>query len=85
MTCQALVELVTDYLDGSLAPEDRERFDSHIAECFWCARYLEQMRVTIAAVGRIEEDSVSGEARETLLTAFSQWSGGEQPPREPPE
>jgi len=85
MTCQALVELVTDYLEGALPAEDRARFDAHVADCFWCGRYLEQMRLTIAVVGRIEEDSLSGAARETLLAAFSQWSGGEQPPREPLE
>jgi hypothetical protein len=42
------------------------------------------MRVTIATVGRIDEESISGEARTTLLAAFSGWSGGERPLREPP-
>ena len=85
MTCQELVELVTGYVDGALPAEDHARFDAHIADCFWCARYLEQMRVTIAVVGGIEASSLSEGARETLLTAFSQWTGGEQPPREPRE
>ena len=31
LSCQELVELVTDYLDGALSPRDRARFDAHIA------------------------------------------------------
>jgi anti-sigma factor RsiW len=76
MTCKELVELVTDYLDGALPAEDRARFEQHIADCVWCARYLEQMRVTIDAVGRIDDESISPEARDALLAAFRDWRGG---------
>ena len=31
MSCQELVELVTDYLEGALSEEDRSRFDEHLA------------------------------------------------------
>jgi len=79
MTCQELVELVTDYFEGALSAADAQRFDEHLDHCPWCTRYLEQMRVTIATVGRLDEESMSGEARETLLVAFSEWSGGGQP------
>jgi anti-sigma factor RsiW len=85
MTCRQLVELVTDYLEGALSPEDQRRFEQHIALCDWCARYLDQMRVTIETVGRIEPDSLSDEARAALLAAFSDWRGGEQPLRARPE
>lgn len=74
MSCRELVELVTDYLEGALPPEDAARFEQHIDRCIWCARYLEQMRVTIATVGYVDEDSISPEARAALLSAFSDWS-----------
>jgi anti-sigma factor RsiW len=74
MSCRELVELVTDYLEGSLSPADSARFDEHIAECIWCSRYLEQIRVTITTVGRIDEESISGEARDELLHAFRDWN-----------
>jgi anti-sigma factor RsiW len=79
MTCKELVELVTDYLDGALAEEDRRRFEHHIELCACCELYVEQMKVTIRTVGRIPEDSLSDEARAALLAAFSDWSGGERP------
>jgi predicted anti-sigma-YlaC factor YlaD len=73
MRCQEIVELVTDYLEGVLPPADTVRFEAHIADCVWCRRYLEQMRVTIRAVGWIDEDSLSPGARQHLLAAFSEW------------
>lgn len=73
MTCQELVELVTEYLEGTLPRRGRKRFERHIADCEWCERYLEQMRVTIRTVGRLEADSISPEARDELLAAFSDW------------
>jgi anti-sigma factor RsiW len=50
MTCQELVELVTDYLEGALSRADAARFESHVAACPGCEIYIEQMRSTIAVV-----------------------------------
>jgi anti-sigma factor RsiW len=50
MSCRELVELVTDYLEGALSPEDVARFEAHVAGCPGCAAYLEQMRTTIAVI-----------------------------------
>jgi anti-sigma factor RsiW len=73
MACRELVELVTDYLEGRLSAADRERFEAHIAGCDACTTYLEQMRQTLAALGRIPEESISVETREELLVAFRAW------------
>ena len=74
MTCQELVELVTEYFEGTLSWRKKRRFEKHLAACPWCTRYVEQMRVTIRTVGRIDADSISPEARDTLLTAFRDFS-----------
>jgi anti-sigma factor RsiW len=73
MPCQELVELVTDYLEGRLSAVDHARFEAHIADCGYCATYLDQMRQTIRTLGRIPEESLSDDAREALLTAFRSW------------
>jgi predicted anti-sigma-YlaC factor YlaD len=73
MTCQELVELVTEYLEGTLAHADTMRFEEHIAHCQFCSRYLEQMRMTITTIGRVEVEAISPEARATLLAAFGDW------------
>jgi anti-sigma factor RsiW len=73
LTCQELVELVTDYLEGGLSRRERKRFEAHIAKCKWCTAYLYQMRETIRTLGAITEDSIEPEARDELLAAFRGW------------
>ena len=73
MACRELVELITEYLEGTLGPQDRARFDAHIAGCDACTAYLDQMRQTLRALGRIPAESISVEAREELLIAFRDW------------
>ena len=73
LSCQELVELVTDYLEGALPDELRQRFDEHIAHCSGCQTYLEQMRTTIRATGTLTPESLSPEAESTLLDAFRGW------------
>ena len=75
MTCRELVELVTHYLEKRLSWHDRERFETHLADCSGCRSYLEQMRQTIRALGHLPEESLSPEARSALLAAFRGWSG----------
>ena len=73
LSCQELVELVTDYLEGALPKELHTRFDEHIAHCTGCSTYVEQMRLTIAATGSLTLESISPEAERTLLAAFRDW------------
>ena len=73
LTCRELVELVTDYLEGALSSEDKERFEAHLAGCDGCSAHLQQMRKTIQTVGNLEENSLSLEAKENLLRLFRNW------------
>jgi anti-sigma factor RsiW len=70
MTCAELVELVTAFLDGALDPETEQRFLEHLAICDGCETYVDQMRQTIAEVGKLPPESLSDETRDRLLDAF---------------
>ena len=70
LACKELVEIVTDYLEGTLREHDRARFDAHIMSCPGCREYVEQMRITIKATGRVTVESISSGARDELLRAF---------------
>lgn len=50
LACREIVDLVTGYLDGVLAPDWRARFEEHLSECDGCSEYLRQIRLTIAAL-----------------------------------
>jgi len=71
--CREMVELVTDYLEGALSWRERRRFERHIAGCDGCRAYLEQMRQTLRVLGRLDEETISPEARDALLHAFRDW------------
>jgi len=43
LTCRALVELVTDYLEDALPAEDRRRVEEHLATCPRCRRLVEAL------------------------------------------
>lgn len=73
MSCRELVEVVTDYLEGTMDPRERVRFEAHLEECPYCVNYLAQMCETIAALGELTEDSISSDARGELLAAFRDW------------
>ena len=70
MDCNELVERVTAYLDGSLDPDTRARFDLHLTACDGCANYLQQFRETIRTVGKIGSDELDPAFRTRLLEAF---------------
>jgi anti-sigma factor RsiW len=73
LACNEIVELVTAYLDDALAPPDRERFEEHLVFCDGCDTYLEQMRATIAATGRLDGGGLPPELEARLLDAFRGW------------
>ncbi len=76
LSCREVVEILGDYLDGAMTPEDRARLEQHLADCDGCTAYLEQLRTTIRLSGRLSEEAVSPEAMAPLLEAFRAWRRG---------
>jgi anti-sigma factor RsiW len=76
LTCKEVVEIVTDYLEGALSPEDRARFEEHLAVCDGCTSYVEQMRETIRLSGMVTEEQIPEAQRERLRQAFRDWRAG---------
>lgn len=68
--CQQLVELVTEYLEGSLGWRTRRRVERHLAPCDGCERYVDQMRETLTLLGTVSAESLSAEAMSILRDAF---------------
>jgi predicted anti-sigma-YlaC factor YlaD len=77
MSCKEIVELVTEYLEGTLPSVQIERFEAHLEMCEGCANYLDQMRRTIELTRRLTEDSLSSAARAALLDVFRDWKAGQ--------
>jgi anti-sigma factor (TIGR02949 family) len=73
VTCSEVVELVTEYLDRTLPPGDATLVEQHLNFCEGCLWYVDQIRTTVATVGRIEPEEVPDDMRDRLLTAFRDW------------
>jgi anti-sigma factor RsiW len=74
LVCREFVELVTEYLEGTLPDAERARLEAHLAECDGCAGYLEDMRRLVGTLHEVPEppDDVT---REALLRAFRDLRG----------
>ncbi|HYJ69464.1 MAG TPA: anti-sigma factor [Nocardioidaceae bacterium] len=72
--CIEFVELVTAFLDGALDAETERRLVDHLAACDGCDRYLDQIRQTTQTLGGSRPpETLSDEARDSLLDAFRNW------------
>lgn len=73
LSCPEMVELLTDYLDGALSPQDTVSFDAHLGRCAGCATYVDQFRETIRATGTLAEGDIDESVMSELLTGFRDW------------
>jgi predicted anti-sigma-YlaC factor YlaD len=71
--CQQVVEMVTGYLEGTMAAADRRRLDAHLAVCRYCTEYLAQMRETIRLVGRLTPEDLTPDMRTELTDLYRRW------------
>ena len=76
LTCREMVELVTEYIEGTMPPRLRAIFEAHLSVCPGCTAYLEQMRQTIQALGKLTEETIPPQARDELLQVFRDWKQG---------
>jgi anti-sigma factor RsiW len=73
ISCQEVVELVSDYVEQALPAEEAAVFEQHLNFCDGCVLYVDQMRLTIDAVGKLRAEDVREETKAKLLTAFRDW------------
>jgi predicted anti-sigma-YlaC factor YlaD len=73
IVCRELVELVTPYLEGVLPPEERAAVDHHLDSCNGCRTYLEQIRLTIRAIGHVSDEAITSRTRDEVLAIFRTW------------
>ena len=73
LSCRDIVELVTEYLEGSMPPGHRLGFEEHIAICPPCRNYFDQFRHTVELGKKIEEDELPVHVRDALVDVFRDW------------
>jgi anti-sigma factor RsiW len=73
LVCQEAIELLTEYLEGSLPRRQRRRLEVHLEACPNCSAYLEQIRITIRLTGSMDAEALSPEAVDELADLFNRW------------
>jgi anti-sigma factor RsiW len=73
LACQQAIELLTDYLEGTLSRRRRRRLEGHLKGCPNCSEYLEQIRITIRLTGSIDPGDLSPGAVDELTRLYHRW------------
>jgi len=73
LTCQEVVELVTDYLENALLPRTETLFEEHVAGCPSCTNNLRQVQKTIEMLRTLTQEPIFPETKEELLEIFREW------------
>jgi anti-sigma factor RsiW len=73
LVCEQAVQLMNDYVDGTLSRRQRRRLEAHLADCDACTAYLEQLRVTIRASAVVVVDDIDPAVLESLVELFERY------------
>jgi predicted anti-sigma-YlaC factor YlaD len=73
LSCQEVVELVTEYLENALLPKMRKQLEEHVAECPGCEHYLKQVQLTVSMLRQLSQETTSPATRRELMKIFQQW------------
>jgi hypothetical protein len=71
--CKEIVELVSDYVEGALGPDEREAVEMHLNLCDGCTDYLRQLRMSIELTGTLPVGAFPPELEEELCAAFRRF------------
>ena len=82
MNCKQVVELVTEYLEGTLSDRDRRRFEEHLEGCAGCREYLAQVRAATRVLRAMQAGAIPPAVEAELMKAFRDFKRSETP--EPP-
>lgn len=73
ISCQEVVELVSDYLEQALPSEEAAVFEQHLNFCEGCVHYVDQVRTAVASTSELRAEQLPPEVKDKLLSAFRDW------------
>jgi epoxyqueuosine reductase QueG len=68
MQCREILDLLADYLEGSLPSETARALETHLEGCGPCIAFVNTYRGTINAAGKIREVEIPPELEARLLS-----------------
>jgi len=65
-SCQEVIDLLTEYLEGGLTAVQTRAFDAHLSLCPACLEFLESVKKTRTAVRTLRSDELPPEMHRSL-------------------
>jgi anti-sigma factor RsiW len=72
-TCREVVDVASEYVEGTLSAEEATQFELHLNFCDGCDTFIDQIRQAASLSQRVVEDELPEELRVDLLQAFRDW------------
>ena len=72
-TCQEVVALASEYLEGTMTADQMTAFELHLNFCDGCSSFVNQVRTTVATAQRLSAEEIPEEMKAKLLAAFKGW------------
>lgn len=70
LSCQEVVALVTEYLEGTLPEKMKRRFEAHLDACLACPEYVAQIKAVAMLAGRPNPDDEQAPTEEEAAALF---------------
>jgi anti-sigma factor RsiW len=70
LACIEEVEMITEYLEGTLPADQARRLERHLETCPGCTEFLAQMRTVAGSLEGLRGDTISPATRAALIAAF---------------
>jgi anti-sigma factor RsiW len=77
-TCEDVIALLSDYVEGDLSPGQIRDFEAHMALCVPCVDFLESLKRTRSLVRGLRCDEVPREVHEQLRTFLDRSKKGKR-------
>ena len=66
--CSKIVDLLVDYLEGTLLPDVRAKLDQHLSKCQSCVDQLQTYRTTVSMLRTLCDEDLPAELRDSVAT-----------------
>jgi anti-sigma factor RsiW len=73
LECKEVVELVSEFLGGSMTAEDRARLEQHLLVCPPCTLHVAQVKATVRYLAELRVDRTPAQVGPALIDVFRQW------------
>lgn len=79
VTCEECIDVLVDYVDGTMDAVTTEAFEAHFADCQPCVDFLKTYQATIRVSGRVLDEPIPEAVRERLHTFLRANCQGKKP------